>query len=267
MQRRLGQKNSRSDSPVINLIKHNFSIVAFLAISMAGMFSVYQYFRPNPVVTNAAFPEGYTAEPTRVDQSESISPKREILGVQPANEGEELIAVPPKIGIVAGHRGFDSGTVCDDGLTEVQVTHSIAERTATLFNATGIEAETLDEFDPRIDGYSATALISIHIDSCDYINELASGFKISGSTYTDSSLLSICVQQAYGERTQLEYHPNSITPEMAGYHVFRKIGLGTPAIIIEVGFLNLDRQILTQGIDSVTRGLYDGIICYLDQSS
>ena len=122
-----------------------------------------------------------------------------------------------------------------------------------------------DEFDVRLNQYAATALISIHIDSCDYINEIATGFKIAGSPYTDSSSLTICMQQAYGDATQLPYHPNSITPHMSEYHVFNKISTITPALIIEVGFLNLDREILTTQSDVVVTGLVNGIVCYLDQ--
>jgi N-acetylmuramoyl-L-alanine amidase len=33
---------------------------------------------------------------------------------------------PLRVGIIAGHAGFDSGAVCDDGLTEVEVNATIA---------------------------------------------------------------------------------------------------------------------------------------------
>jgi N-acetylmuramoyl-L-alanine amidase len=64
--------------------------------------------------------------------------------------------------------------------------------------------------------------------------------------------------------TQLPYHENTITPHMTDYHAFRKIALGTPAIIIEVGFISLDRELLTTGADLVSDALVDGILCYLD---
>ena len=128
-----------------------------------------------------------------------------------------------------------------------------------------LPVEILDEFDPRLESFSASAIVSIHADSCDYINELATGFKISGSPLTDSSSLSICIEQAYREATELKYHPDSITPHMTDYHAFRKIAPGTPAIIIEVGFLNLDREILTSGSEVVVSGLSNGILCYMDQ--
>ena len=53
---------------------------------------------------------------------------------------------------------------------------------------------------------------------------------------------------------------------MADYHAFRKIGVGTPALIIEVGFLSLDREILTAGSEKIIDGLAAGIQCYVDQT-
>ena len=167
--------------------------------------------------------------------------------------------------MIAGHRGFDSGASCDDGLTEVQVTSDIAERTAAKLRKMEIDTQTLDEFDLLLEDYSTTALISIHADSCDFINELATGFKIAGSPYTNSSDLSICLQQMYGNFTQLPYHTNSITPHMVNYHAFNNTSQGTPAIIIEIGFLNRDRQLLTQDSELVVDGLVAGIACFLDQ--
>jgi N-acetylmuramoyl-L-alanine amidase len=50
---------------------------------------------------------------------------------------------------------------------------------------------------------------------------------------------------------------------MSNYHAFRKISSGTQAIIIEIGFMNLDREILTIESDSVVKGLTNGILCFL----
>ncbi|MBK7919419.1 MAG: N-acetylmuramoyl-L-alanine amidase [Chloroflexi bacterium] len=132
---------------------------------------------------------------------------------------------PIRIGIISGHRGNDSGAVCADGLTEAQVNETIADMVLSDLQAQGIRAEKLDEFDARLDNYYATAVVSIHADSCDYINDLATGFKLAGSGYTDSTELSICVEQAYRQSTQMEYHANTITPDMSDYLAFRQIAL------------------------------------------
>jgi N-acetylmuramoyl-L-alanine amidase len=62
----------------------------------------------------------------------------------------------------------------------------------------------------------------------------------------------------------LDYHPNSITPDMTNYHAFRKIAPGTQALIIEVGFMYEDRNILTVEAYKPTDGLVNGIFCFLE---
>jgi N-acetylmuramoyl-L-alanine amidase len=54
---------------------------------------------------------------------------------------------------------------------------------------------------------------------------------------------------------------------MSGYHAFDEINPETPAAIIETGFLNLDRQILTQNPSLIAKGISDGILCYLGKES
>jgi N-acetylmuramoyl-L-alanine amidase len=54
---------------------------------------------------------------------------------------------------------------------------------------------------------------------------------------------------------------------MTSYHAFSEINENTPAAIIEVGFLNLDRTILTQKPDVVARGISDGITCFLNNEN
>jgi N-acetylmuramoyl-L-alanine amidase len=50
---------------------------------------------------------------------------------------------------------------------------------------------------------------------------------------------------------------------MSSYHAFDEIDENTPAAIIEVGFLNLDRQILTQEPDRIASGISKGLLCYI----
>jgi N-acetylmuramoyl-L-alanine amidase len=59
----------------------------------------------------------------------------------------------------------------------------------------------------------------------------------------------------------------SITKDMTSYHAFDEIDPETPAAIIETGFLNLDRQILTQKPDVVAQGIVDGLLCFLNYES
>jgi N-acetylmuramoyl-L-alanine amidase len=259
-------KSSRSGAPsqqLITLVRHNAPIVAFLLLATAGMFAVYFYFTPDS--GSSASSPGPGVETPRAEGERGLTaPIFKPHAPVPATQRLAQSPRPKLVGLIAGHRGNDSGTECDDGLTEVTVNSALTDKVTERLGAEGIPTDTLDEFDPRLESYSASALISIHSDSCDFVNELATGFKISGSPVTDSSSLSICIEQAYKAATELAYHRDSITPHMADYHAFRKIAPGTPAIIIEVGFLNLDREILTTGSDAVVDGLVNGIVCYMD---
>jgi N-acetylmuramoyl-L-alanine amidase len=249
-------------SGVLQTLRQNLPILAFLIFATAGLLVVYRYYTPAVYIMDRQVDDVTSGASVLMDPSSPIAPIYK--PVAPAVQQVQQSPPPLLIGIIAGHRGSDSGTECEDGLTEVQVTSGIAERLVLQLNDEGIPAETLDEFDVKLENYNATALVSIHIDSCDYINDLATGFKIAGSPLTDSSSLSICVQEAYASASQLPYHPNSITPHMANYHAFYKISSGTPAIIIEIGFLHLDRERLTFGSDILVQGLADGIMCFLN---
>ncbi|MFZ0544163.1 MAG: N-acetylmuramoyl-L-alanine amidase [Candidatus Promineifilaceae bacterium] len=258
----------RPQSPLVRILRQNLAIIGFLILSIGGMTAVYWYFNPDPGAVEAAAIASIGVEPNEnvIAPDALTAPIFKTQQKIPVSQRLAQSAGPLRIGIIAGHSGNDSGAVCEDGLEEVQVTTSLAQRLAARLQSYGITTDLLEEFDPQLDGYTATALVSIHVDSCDYINDLATGFKISGSPYTDSSQLSICVEQAYQEATGLSYHPNSITPHMTNYHAFRQIATGTPAIIIEVGFLYLDRDILTAPDDHVVEGLTNGIFCYLDKT-
>jgi len=189
------------------------------------------------------------------------------LAAQSASAPAAPSPFPTRIGIVSGHRGNDSGAVCADGLTEAQVNFDHAVRVASLLRAQGYTVDILDEFDPRLQGYVADALVSIHADSCAYINDLATGFKVARAL--DSRLpeaedrLVACLVERYQAATGLRFHANTVTYDMTQYHAFREVAPTTPAAIIETGFLYLDRTILTRKAHRVAQGIVDGILCYL----
>jgi N-acetylmuramoyl-L-alanine amidase len=54
---------------------------------------------------------------------------------------------------------------------------------------------------------------------------------------------------------------------MTSYHAFGEIKENTVAAIIEIGFLNLDRQFLTNNTDLVVDGIVNGILCYINNES
>ena len=173
----------------------------------------------------------------------------------------------PRIGIVSGHRGNDSGAVCKDGLTEAQINYDIASRVAVEMRANGYRVDLLDEFDPRLSGYRALLVLSIHADSCDYINNEATGFKVAhvfdSHVPEQEDKLVRCLSEWYAARTGMHFHENSVTRDMTNYHGFYEIAPDTPGAIIETGFMYLDRAILIQRADLVAQGIVDGLICFL----
>ncbi len=175
--------------------------------------------------------------------------------------------LPIRIGLVAGHWGNDSGAVCPDGVTEVEINLRVASLVQQALTAEGYQVDILQEFDPRLQDYQAAALVSIHSDSCDYRGDDASGYKIARAANAyDSNLanrLLLCLRDRYGQATGLAYHPNTITPDMSEYHAFGEVSPSTPAVIIEIGFMNLDYTLLTQHPDVVAHGITSGILCYV----
>jgi N-acetylmuramoyl-L-alanine amidase len=172
----------------------------------------------------------------------------------------------PKVGIVAGHYGFDSGAVCPDGLQEVEITVAIAEKVVALLGRRGYQVELLGEFDDAIFGYQADAFVSLHADSCEVPG--ASGFKVARVTNSAvpeaEDRLVECLWEEYEKWTGLARHEDSITADMRQYHAFRKIAPETPGAIIEMGFMHDDRNILLYGQEKVARGIASGVICFLE---
>ncbi len=181
-----------------------------------------------------------------------------------------------RIGIVAGHSGNDSGAVCTDStgkvtLTEAEVNLKIATLVQKKLVDDGFQVDLLNEFDTRLNGYRAVAIVSIHNDSCDYINDQATGFKVAAALNTRdvnrANRLLACLVDRYHTATGLPFHPGSITPDMTSYHAFSEIDPNTIAAIIETGFLYLDQEILTQHTDQVADGVVNGILCFVNNEN
>jgi N-acetylmuramoyl-L-alanine amidase len=180
----------------------------------------------------------------------------------------------PRIGIVAGHSGNDSGAVCSDalgGTREVDLNLNVASLVREKLIAQGYDVDLLAEFDSRLTDYKALALVSIHADSCDYVNDQATGFKVAAAISTmypeQAQRLTACLRNRYGEATGLPFHSGSVTGDMSNYHAFSEIDPYTPAAIIETGFMNLDHQILTENPDAIANGITSGILCFVRNES
>lgn len=200
--------------------------------------------------------------------------------------GAEPLAATPlpplRIGIVTGHlgNGDDPGSVCYDEngnvtLTELEVNQKIASLVQASLSANlsarGYQVDLLQEFDTRLAGYRAAALVSIHNDSCEYVNEQATGFKVAAAMDTRdvnrANRLTACLVDRYMRVTKLPYHAASITADMTDYHTFAEIAPDTVAAIIETGFLNLDRDFLTKRTSVVADGIVQGILCFINNEN
>lgn len=210
--------------------------------------------------------------------SGNLSEKLTLILTSQPEENPTVSAAYPQlhIGIVSGHWGYDSGAVCLDGngevtLTEAELNLKIATLVQQKLTQSGFQVDLLQEFDPRLDGYNAVALVSIHNDSCAYVDENATGFKLAAAMdtrdYNRAARLTGCLRDRYGRITGLPFHAGSITSDMREYHAFTEINDTTIAAIIETGFMNLDRDILTQHPEIIAEGIVQGIECFVNNES
>jgi N-acetylmuramoyl-L-alanine amidase len=170
-----------------------------------------------------------------------------------------------RVGIVAGHSGYDPGAVCPDGLTEAEVNMAVARIVVESLQQLGYQVDLLEEFDARLTGYRADALVSIHADSCEVPG--ASGFKVARVTHSAipeaEDRLVECLYREYEATTGLPRHPNSITDNMTNYHAFHEIHSLTPGAIIETGFLLEDHAWIVRRPRLVAHGIVNGVLCFL----
>ncbi|HTX79864.1 MAG TPA: N-acetylmuramoyl-L-alanine amidase [Longilinea sp.] len=182
-----------------------------------------------------------------------------------------------RIGIISGHYSkdppYDTGAVCTDGsgIKEVDVNYKVAYLVYQNLKADGYQVDLLQEFDPLITNYKGLLLLSIHSDTCEYIDNTFTGFKVAPSSVeqdaADSQRLANCLIARYATDTNLPYNANTISNDMRFYHAFNEIAPTTPAAIIETGFLNLDRDILVNHPDVVAKGITDGILCFINNET
>jgi N-acetylmuramoyl-L-alanine amidase len=219
----------------------------------------------------------FTALPSRGLVAGNFYERLSTILTPQSSQPEVLVAQPQlRIGIVAGHSGNDSGAVCVDGngnvtLTEADVNLKIAAMVQEKLIQKGFSVDLLREYDSRLNGYRALAVVSIHNDSCEYINDEATGFKVAAALNTNdlnrANRLTACLVDRYQHTTGMSFHAGSITSDMREYHSFREIDPSTVAAIIETGFLNLDREILTKHTDLVAEGVAEGILCFANNEN
>jgi len=167
-----------------------------------------------------------------------------------------------RIGIISGHSGFDSGAICDDGRQEVETVAAIAQHAARRLRRAGAQVELLEEYDPRLNGYLADAVVSIHADSCIQ----RSGFKVA--RWQESAMPEVedrlvrCLSDSYAAATGLPFDADTITDDMTLYHAFRKLAVATPAAIVETGFMGGDWELIGRRPNVAANGIVDGLVCF-----
>lgn len=232
--------------------------VLIAAVLVATLLSIWM---PGGLVTQSL------SERMQAAMQPPISATATVISTQ-----EEVDDFPTnRIGIVVGHLGNDSGAVCSNGIREVDVNADVASLVQQRLIALGYEVDLLEEFDARLQGYKGTILISIHADSCEYINDYATGFKVAAALSSkkgdNATRLVSCLADRYAAVTGMVYHYQSITDDMTRYHAFDEINPRTTAAIIETGFLNLDMAILTQNPEKVADGIVAGLLCFLNNET
>lgn len=168
---------------------------------------------------------------------------------------------------MAGHWQHDPGAVCPDGLQEAEINLDIASRVVAILQHRGYDAELLPEFTDKLHGYKADTFLSIHADSCEVPG--VSGFKVArlaaSAIPEEEDRLVACLSYEYAIATGLPFHRDSITFDMTDYHAFQEIDPQTPGAIIELGFMDADRDLLTEHSSQVALAVVQGIICFLEE--
>jgi len=179
------------------------------------------------------------------------------------NENSEVF---PRVGILAGHWQNTPGNVCRDGRTEHDVNYGIAYQLQILLEGEGYIVDLFPEFDERLFGYEADAMITIYAGSCEDQPLPPSGFRV-GSSLTVENLdavdkLSSCLAESYQSRTGLPFTFEVIDAEHPAYHIFRDISPNTPVVRFEIGALSTDGDLIFNETGLIVAGIADGVTCY-----
>jgi N-acetylmuramoyl-L-alanine amidase len=251
-------ETSETPSPPNRGTLWSLGVIFAVAVLVATLFTA---------ITPGQFRDEQSAENQEKPESSNSNPTPTLAPDQPSPTPE----TEPRIGIVAGHWGNDPGAVCSDGLKEVDINQNIATLVQKYLVEEGYRVDLLQEFDSKLEDYKAIALVSIHADSCDYINDQASGYKVAAAMASQhperSARLTACLRSRYAQYSGMTLHSTSVTRDMTSYHAFEEIHEVTPAAIIETGFMNLDRQFLTMKPEVAAQGITAGILCYVRNES
>jgi hypothetical protein len=187
---------------------------------------------------------------------------------------------PKRIGLQAGHwlndevpaeLGRLQGGAIGGGKQEWQVNLDVAQRTAALLEATGVQVDVLPATVPP--RYQANAFIALHADG-DTSGE-THGFKVGRPGFSsipdvDDRLVE-AINQTYGAETELPRDDEHISLRMRYYYAFNSrrychaVAPGVPQAIVEMAYLTNagDRQYLIGDPERLAHALADSIQAFL----
>jgi hypothetical protein len=187
-----------------------------------------------------------------------------------------------RVGLQAGHwqvqdvphelRRLSPGTSAG-GWTEADVNLLIARRVAAVLEEAGVAVDVLPTTIPV--RYRAHVFVAIHADG-DASGRL-NGFKLARPGFSsipeaDDELVRVMYREYAAATGMVADSDAHISRRMIYYYAFNTrryehaIDLGTPAAIIETGFLtnSSDRAFLTGRPDLAARGIANGILRFLE---
>lgn len=176
------------------------------------------------------------------------------------------------IGLLVGHWSADGpivdpGAICENAsgqvtLTELDVTVATGRQVVAQLEELGARVWTLEERDERLRGLTADLALSLHADSCMEATGYKAAYMPGSDAAVEADAFVACLRLHYEEATGLPWHAYSITPDMTQYHMHEKVHYSTPSVILEMGFLGGDRDLLTNGQADVVRGIVESVRCF-----
>lgn len=177
------------------------------------------------------------------------------------------------VGILVGHNRSaadevqDSGAVCEtDGTTthtELQANQGVADIVIPRLEELGARVTRLYESDDRLNSLSVNLALSLHADSCiDATGYKAASLPTSLTLEKEQAFIT-CLQHWYEHHTGLPWHAYSITDDMTQYHMHAKVAGHTPSVILEMGFMGGDQELLFEHPEVIADGIVDSIRCFL----
>ena len=161
----------------------------------------------------------------------------------------------------------DIGAVCEENgvvtHTELQANQKVADIVIPRLEGLGARVTRLYELDARLNGLSVNLALSLHADSCiDATGYKAANLPTSLTWEAERDFIA-CLRHWYEHHTGLPWHAYSITEDMTRYHMHAKVAGHTPSVILEMGFMGGDQEILFERPEVIADGIVDSIRCFL----